>query len=129
MNGIYNNRIHEILNFLFAGGICFIFELTLLYVLTEYLNLSYLFSSGLAFSIAVIINYILCKKFVFRVQNKNKKAFLLFVVTSIIGLGINQLCMWFLVEKIFLYYMFAKILATAVVTFWNYITKKIILQN
>lgn len=120
---------NELLKFCLVGAITFLFDYCLLYLLTEYGCLSYLFSSALAFIVAVIINYILCKKFVFQVQNESKKTFILFVTTSIIGLGINQLCMWFFVEKIFMYYMVAKILATGIVTLWNYITKKMALES
>lgn len=116
-------------HFCLVGAITFVIDYGLLYLLTEYLHCNYLLSSALAFTIAVIINYILCKKFVFQVQNKSKKAFLLFVFTSIIGLGINQLCMWFLVEFLFWHYLLAKILATMIVTGWNYITKKIVLEH
>ncbi len=128
MNGTLGDKLHEMFIFLVVGGICFIFELTLLFILVDYLHFHYLFSSALAFSVAVIINYILCKKFVFQVQNKSRKAFILFVVTSIIGLSINQLCMWFLVEFLFWHYLLAKILATAIVTLWNYATKKKVLE-
>jgi hypothetical protein len=37
---------------------------------------------------------------------------MLFVILSVIGLLLNQFLMWFFVEKISLYYMAAKIVAT-----------------
>lgn len=121
-------RLNKFFHFCIVGAITFVIDYGLLYLLTEYLHCNYLLSSAVAFTIAVIINYFLCKKFVFQVQNKSKKAFLLFVFTSIIGLGINQLCMWFLVEFLFWHYLLAKILATAIVTLWNYATKKKVLE-
>ncbi len=45
------------------------------------------------------------------------------------GLGLNQLCMWFFVDVAGLYYMIAKIFATAIVTIWNYITKRKAVQG
>ena len=49
----------------------------------------------------------------------------LFMESIVVGLGINNLCMWMLVEKIEIYYMMAaKIVATAIVTLWNYVMKR-----
>ena len=92
---------NEFFHFCIVGTITFLFDYGLLYLLTEYFGLSYLFSSALAFSVAVVINYILCQRFVFAGAKNGVKQLTLFVITSVIGLGINQFCMWFLVEKYF----------------------------
>ena len=120
----------EIFRFLIAGGSCFIFELLVLYVLTEFIGLNYLISAAIAFTLAVIINYFMCVRWVFETQKK--RSFLttfIFVFTSIIGLGINQICMYLFVEFCGIYYMLAKIIATAIVTIWNFITKRLALKN
>ena len=52
-----------------------------------------------------------------------------FLVLSVIGLGINQLIMWIAVDKGHIFYMISKIGATAVVTVYNFITRKIFLEN
>ena len=46
-----------------------------------------------------------------------------------IGLVINQVMMWFLVEFLGILYFIAKIFATAVVMVYNFITRKIFLEN
>ena len=51
----------------------------------------------------------------------------LFIITSLIVLIINQGVMWFLVEIIAWWYMFAKVIASGIVMIWNYITKRYIL--
>lgn len=58
-------------------------------------------SSGISFAVSVIFNYVMSVKWVFEVEeNRDKKQeFALFVVLSIIGLGINQLIMWLAVEN------------------------------
>ena len=50
----------------------------------------------LSFSISVIFNYIASVIWVFDVNKKHSKVrnFILFVIFSVIGLGINQLIMW-----------------------------------
>lgn len=117
-------RSLEILRFLLVGGAGFLFEYALLFLLTEFAGLPYLWSSGIAFTISAILNYWLCVVYVFHgAQQQSGRQTILFFLTSLIGLGINQLCMWLLVDGAGLYYMIAKIFASAVVTVWNYIMK------
>lgn len=118
----------EFFKFCLVGGGTFIVDYSLLYILTEYGGLSYLWSSALAFSVAVIVNYILCQRYVFVGAKNGVKQLVLFVTTSIVGLGINQLCMWLFVECVAMHYLLAKIFATAIVTIWNYITKRMALR-
>ena len=120
----------ELFKFLIAGGSCFIIELIILYSLTEFIGFNYLTSSAIAFTIAVIINYIMCVRWVFETNKKQTLTMkLIFITTSIAGLGINQLCMWLFVEFLDVYYMLAKIFATAIVTIWNFITKRLALKR
>ena len=55
--------------------------------------------------------------------------FVIFVVLSVIGLGINQVLMWVCVEKLHIYYMISKIGVTGVVMVYNFITRKLILEK
>lgn len=120
-----NKRIAEILRFLFIGGVCFFIDYFLLYAFTEYCGVSYLASSGLSFTISFILNYFLCIVWVFsKAKKQNVKQGIVFIGSSVAGLGINQLCMWGFVELAAMHYMIAKIFAAAIVTVWNYILKR-----
>lgn len=96
------------------------------------------------FTISVIINYILSMKFVFeRREDMNRKAeFVIFVVLSLIGLVINELIIWVCVDVVYgmiaarftfitpgLATAGAKIVATAIVMVYNFITRKIFLEK
>ena len=118
------NSLKEFIKFCVVGFITFLLDYGLLFLLTKKLQINYLLSTALAFTIAVIVNYILCLFFVFTKSKNGRKQFLLFIYASLGGLLLNQLSMWFLVEKLSIYYMFAKIISTIIVTFWNYLTKK-----
>ena len=118
-------NFYEIIRFCLVGGGSFLVDYSLLYFCTEYIGMNYLYSSAVSFTVSVIVNYWLCVKFVFPgAGRQGKKQVTLFVGSSIVGLGLNQLCMWVLVEQFALYYMIAKIAATIVVTVWNYIMKR-----
>lgn len=120
-----NKRIAEIFRFLFVGGVCFFIDYFLLYAFTEYCGIPYLTSSGLSFLISLIVNYFMCILWVFsKAKKQNMKQGLVFIGSSVAGLGINQVCMWGFVELASLHYMVAKIFAAAIVTVWNYILKR-----
>ena len=96
------------------------------------------------FVISVIVNYILSMKYVFerREDLDRKKEFTIFVVLSIIGLGINELIILFCIDLVYVNWAWlhnligatlatagAKIVATAVVMVYNFVTRKIFLEN
>ena len=100
--------------------------------------------SALGFTVSVIVNYILSFKFVFeRKEDMNRKAeFVIFIILSIIGLGLNQVVMWICtvlvynnvewIQKLFGYglaFTVAKVIATAIVMVYNFITRKIFLEK
>lgn len=125
-----NKLTKQIFKFLIVGGIAFLIDYALLYILTEYCNIYYLVSSVISFTISLIFNYIASIKFVFETDKKeSKKHFIIFIVGSIIGLGINQLVMYVMVELMNVYYMFTKIVATGIVMVWNFITRKIFIEK
>lgn len=122
--------IKQILKFGVVGGLAFVIDYALLYSLTEFLNIHYLVSSIISFSVSVIFNYILSIKWVFDVNKKQDiKEFIIFIVLSIIGLGINSLIMYIMVDLMKVYYMASKIVATAVVMVYNFITRKIFIEG
>ena len=53
----------------------------------------------------------------------------MFVFLSVIGLGVNELCMLIGVEVLHVHYMIVKIGATAVVMVFNFITRKIFIEK
>ncbi len=128
VTSLWNNapdRIKELIRFCLVGGISFLIDFGLLYVLTTFGGIHYLYSSGISFTVSVLINYWLCVHFVF-VTAKEQSAFqaTLFFGSSLVGLGINQFCMWLFVDVVGIYFMIAKIIATIIVTAWNYVAKR-----
>ncbi len=120
-----HERIMEIIRFCLVGGLSFLLDYSILFALTEYAGVYYLYSSAISFSISVVFNYWLCVVYVFKgAQKQTKKQAIIFFSTGVIGLGLNQFCMWFFVAVAGIHYMLAKIFATAIVTIWNYVTKR-----
>ena len=131
----------QMFKFLLVGGLAFVIDYVTLIICKEVFNIPVLISAAIAFTVSVVVNYILSVKWVFDVdEDKSKtKNFILFILFSVMGLGINVFIMWqgeLLLQKIFannqmLYdkaYMIVKIFATAVVMVFNFITRKSFLE-
>lgn len=110
--------------FLFAGTATVI-DISLLFILTEFANLYYMLSAGIAYFAGMITNFVLNKFLNFETAEKNyTKQFSKFFVIAIIGLGLNQLIIYFLVETFDLWYMIARLISLFVVFSWSYLGNK-----
>ena len=123
--------IEQIIKFGFVGFLCFFIDYGIMVFLTEIVGIIYLVSSGISFTVSVVVNYLLSVTFVFETdKNKNKiKEFIIFAFLSVIGLGINQACMWFGVVVLGITYLIVKIGATAVVMVYNFISRKLVIEK
>lgn len=123
--------LKKIINFGFVGIIATAVDYLLLWILKEYLNIDVMIASTISFSCSLILNYVLSMRFVFtdKREMSSNKQFSIFLVTALIGLGLNQLIMYALVEKLGVYYLFAKVVATGVVLVWNFISRHLTLEK
>ena len=123
--------IEQMIKFGFVGFLCFFIDYGIMVLLTEVAGIVYLVSSACSFTVSVIVNYILSVTFVFETDKEKSRIreFIVFVFLSIIGLGINQLCMWFGMELLHISYLIVKIGATAVVMVYNFISRKLIIEK
>ena len=131
INKLFENKlVKQIVKFGLVGGLAFIIDYALLFVLTEFLNVYYLISAVISFSVSVIFNYILSVKWVFDVKQKQgPKEVFIFIALSVVGLGINQLCMWLGVDIFNIHYMIVKLGATFIVMVYNFISRKIFVEK
>ena len=100
-------------------------------------------SGFFGFTISVVVNYILSMKFVFERKEdmSRKKEFVVFVILSVFGLGVNEIILVvcrmiyegnaLLMESFTdtLWFAASKIVATAIVMVYNFITRKIFLEK
>ena len=128
---IKNNKLlMQILKFGVVGGTAFIIDYGIFTILSQLLGVHYLIASIISFSISVIYNYILSIKWVFDVSKKQTtKEFIIFVILSVIGLGLNSLIMYISVDLMQIHEMISKIIATAIVMVYNFITRKIFIEK
>jgi putative flippase GtrA len=119
----------QLLKYGFVGGIAYCVDFGFLFFLTEVIKIHYLISAAIAFILGLLTNYALSIFWVFpkRTLANKRTEFLLFSIIGLIGLGINEVIIWFFTEFIHYHYLISKIFSTVIVFFWNFIARKKIL--
>lgn len=114
-------NIRLFLRYVVFAGFATLVDLGILFALTEWAGLWYFYSAAISYIVGMLTNYTLNKYLNFK--NKSKKIiqqFGLFALVALVGLGFNQLILYFLVEAVGLWYMLAKCLAVLAVMFWSF---------
>ena len=144
-NGL-NALIEQILKFGVVGGISFVIDFAVYSAIIAVFGKAktvVMVAAFFGFVISVIFNYISSMKYVF-VHDDNmdkRKEFTIFVILSVIGLGLNEAIIMgvlhiydmvsFLQSGIIWTYkeQIGKIIATGIVMIYNFITRKIFIEK
>lgn len=122
----------QLLKFGVVGVMATIIDFFFLFLFTDVFGMYYLLSAAISFVLSTLFNYVASMRFVFNSKfskDEKSKELILFVILSVSGLVLNQVLLWFFVEKIALCYMAAKIVATFFVMTWNFISRKVWLEG
>lgn len=121
-----NNEKVKLFFYLLVGGTAALIEWALVYVFTEKVLINYLLSTALAYFCSTVCHYFATNALVFesgKRYNKGKE-FSLVLFVSAMGLGLNVLFMRIFVGGFGWPLMYSKVLATVLVTVWNYLARK-----
>lgn len=123
--------LRQFCRFGLVGLLCFTIDYGLLILMTESGLYTYFIASAISYTVSVIVNYILSMRFVFTGKEDMHKLveLIIFLILSMVGLGLTQLIMWITVEHLHLFYASAKILASLIVTIYNFFSKKAFLEE
>ena len=121
----------QIMKFGIVGVIAFVIDYGLMIVLTELFGVNYLLSTTISFIVSVIFNYLASMRFVFAHKEglSRRREFIIFVALSVVGLGLNDLLRWVGPSLLGVDYRITKIVVTAIVMVYNFITRKIFLDG
>lgn len=144
-----NKLLGQVIKFGLVGAFCFVIDFAVTMGLTVF-GIHHLTAAFFGFVISVVINYLLSFKFVFQHKDHldRRKEFVIFLILSVIGLGINEVLIYLSVDVLYgqvilpkengwlnglLTYELAvaagKIFATGVVMVYNFVTRKIFLEK
>lgn len=125
-----NDLFQQIFKFGIVGGIATVIDIAVYWLLVSFLNINPLLGNILSFSVSVIYNYTASVKWVFHVneQKSKKKMFVEFMFFSILGLLLTELLLWVGIDILRQNKMLVKLVATAIVMVFNFITRKLFLE-
>lgn len=121
--------IEQILKFGVVGIIATVIDFGVLYILSQPLGIDPVVSAGISFCVSLVFNYVASMRYVFthREDMSRSREFVIFLVLSLIGLAINEAIMAAGVAVLgnsALAVMGTKVLATAIVMVWNFVSRK-----
>ena len=118
--------IEQFVKFGVVGVVATAIDFGVLIALTEWLGVDPVISAAISFAVSVLFNYAASMRYVFRRREDMTRGreLLIFVVLSLVGLGINEALMWLGVNAANLNYVLVKLIATVVVMLWNFISRK-----
>lgn len=118
--------IRQFMKFGVVGIIAFVIDYGLMVALTELAGVEYLVSATISFIVSVVFNYFASMRYVFTHKEglSRRREFVIFVVLSAIGLGINDGLMWVGTSLFGISYLITKVVATAIVMVFNFVTRK-----
>lgn len=121
----------QFLKFSVVGVIATLIDFGIMIFLTEAFGMNPVISAGISFCTSTVFNYLASMRFVFshREELSRRNEFIIFVLLSLIGLGINQLVMYIGTSSFGEQtYIAVKIVATAIVMLWNFCSRKVCLD-
>ncbi len=119
----------EFFRYFLVGGFAFVCDTFILFSLTHYLKVNYLVSGAVGFLVGTVVNYVLSRSWVFQrrtLQNTSAEV-TIFTLIGLVGLGLNELILWFFQSKLGIYYLFAKGVSGVTVFMWNFGARKLTL--
>lgn len=119
----------QLIKFGIAGTIATFVDIGVLVILNELLHIDVLLASCVSFCTSVAVNYVLSMAFVFKSKKQNKlKEFIIFVLLSVGGLGLNQFILWIGESFTSVHYLIVKAIALVIVPVYNFTTRKLLLE-
>lgn len=124
-----NNWFAQLFRYTIVGGLAFVVDYGLLFILTEYFHFHYLLSATISFIAGLVVNYMISTRWIFRhskLENRMME-FVIYSLIGVIGLLVNNAMLYLLTDYLHIHYMFSKLITAAVVMGWNFVGRKVIL--
>lgn len=127
-----SSLLGQVVRYLFTGGFSFLLDFGLFALCLYALEWHYLLANLIGLIAGLVLNYFLSIVWVFvackRTLEKNKGLeFALFALVGVVGVGINQLLMYVMVDGLGVNEMVSKMIAAVLVLMWNFGARKFML--
>lgn len=127
---IKSSTTKQLTLYFIIGGLITLFELAGFYVLYKFFGLHYIFASLIMFVLASGAGIVLYRRFIFGdSQFSSSLEIVASYLINTIGVGINTLILWLLVEFMGLEAIYAKVIASLLVAFYGFYMRKILIYK
>jgi putative flippase GtrA len=113
--------------YLVSGSVCALLNWLVFYLLMYARGISYIPSAIAAFIVSTTLSFVLSKQIFFSRGQKHFVEYLLVLVTSAFSMVIDLLLLYLFIEKLFLFPMVAKIIASFADLIFNFVTRQFII--
>jgi len=131
-SGLPHRRLMwQFARFLVVGLASFAVDYGIFFVLFHFFGVQYIVASTVSFALSLVLNYFLTLKFVFDAKPGRNVAveFAIYIGLNVIALGLNQLILFLAVDLLGLSPLIGKLIATAVVLVYNFISRKLLIER
>lgn len=121
--------LEQILKFGVVGFLAFLIDYGILMLLSQVFGIDPVIAAAISFIISLVFNYLASMRYVFshRDDMSSSHEFVLFLGLSVVGLAINEAIIWIgttILGTSGLMVTITKVVATAVVMVWNFVSRK-----
>ena len=119
----------RIARYLAVGGAAAAVDIGLFMLFAGHFGLPYLRVAAGSFVVATLVNYLLSVRFVFVSGARHTRRWEIFLVYAVSGVGLllNQVILALAVEAGGFPLLLAKLTATGIVFFWNYLSRRLLI--
>ncbi len=126
---IIKKNVKDFLLYLVVGGIATVTEWILFFVIDK-IYLHYMVATVIAYVISTFVNWLMGRVLVFKENRQSVlKELVEIYIASIVGLLLNLAIMWLMVDICSVNEMVSKIAATAIVFFYNFLVRKLLIYK
>lgn len=126
----YQKEFKQIICYLCVGAGATLVEWVVFYFMTQVWTIHYAFATTLAFVLSTFANWFFGRIILFRASDSGLFQELIRIyLASVIGLILNLIIMFVMVDKLSCDEMLSKITATGLVFFWNYGVRRLFIYK
>lgn len=121
----------QFIKFAIVGVFNTVIDWSLFYILTSVAGLNPLLANIISYTVAMVYNFFASTRFVFRTtkQKSQRRLFAEFAAQNACGFLISEGLLYVLIERMSLQDMLSKVIATGVVMIFDFVSRKIILED
>jgi len=124
--------VGQFLRYFVTGGLAFVVDFGAFAVALYYFDIHYLISNLIGLAAGNVVNYLLTIRWVFSTEKRKMEKYVflevvVFVLISLLGMGLNELLMYVFVGVLGIQEMISKVAAAIIVLLYNFLARKLIL--